>query len=507
MSINNVRSGASASRPPSIQRSTPLTHAEMKALAEELGRPLNTLEVLQKDPFCADSPARLRDAEWFADLWQRLDIQRGTHLRRIHYLLVSQDPKVPTPSGAPYVNSSDCVSLLERASLDARYLNLVPAEALVDRRNDEPMIYVPDTIETSADASVPELELVQSYAGLSPLELPRLVIHPPEIAQPYHIELWCEKSTMNDVLIPLGTRYGANVVNAAGEFSLTACVDLIKRAQASERPVRILYLSDFDPAGAGMPVSVARKIEFLLRRDDLDLDIQVRPVVLTAEQCERYRLPRTPIKETETRGATFEARYGEGATELDALEALHPGELHSILVQEIERYHDDDLADRIAEVEGDADSDVNTINDAVHGRYADEITDLQAEHQRIAAEIARTVGRLTATHKRKARDLVRRMQRDLKAEAPDIDDYPWPEPNDGDEDDDPLFDSTRDFIDQTDRYKLHQGKPTAATPRKAARPIEKTCPQCGRAFTTTRSDTTACSRRCRDAQAQAQKKG
>jgi hypothetical protein len=38
---------------------------------------------------------------------------------------------------------------------------------------------------------------------------------------------------------------------------------------------RILYISDFDPAGAHMPVSVARKIEYLLRRDGHDLDIRL----------------------------------------------------------------------------------------------------------------------------------------------------------------------------------------------------------------------------------------
>ena len=42
----------------------------------------------------------------------------------------------------------------------------------------------------------------------------------------------------------------------------------------------------------------------------------------------------------------FEARFGEGATELDALEALRPGELEQILTQEIERYFDNNLAGR-----------------------------------------------------------------------------------------------------------------------------------------------------------------
>src|SRR4029077_3026779 len=46
----------------------------------------------------------------------------------------------------------------------------------------------------------------------------------------------------------------------------------------------------------------------------------------------------------------------------------------------------------------------------------------------------------------------------LDNEAPDIDDLEWPGPCDGDEDDDPMYDSTRSYIDQVDRFKHHQGK-------------------------------------------------
>src|SRR5206468_12551282 len=101
---------------------------------------------------------------------------------------------------------------------------------------------------------------------------------------------------------------------ASGEISATHCYRLIKRSKASGRSVRILYISDFDPAGLSIPVACARKIEFFVRRDGLDLDIQVRPVALGHQQCIDYRLPRTPLKKTEQRAARFEARYGEGAT-------------------------------------------------------------------------------------------------------------------------------------------------------------------------------------------------
>jgi hypothetical protein len=41
-------------------------------------------------------------------------------------------------------------------------------------------------------------------------------------------------------------------------------------------------------------------------------------------------------------------------------------------------------------------------------------------------------------------------------------------PDDGDEDDEPLFDSTRDYVEQINRYKEHQGKPIERRRKGAA---------------------------------------
>ena len=89
-----------------------------------------------------------------------------------------------------------------------------------------------------------------------------------------------------------------------------------------------------------MPVSVARKIEYFIRVSDMPYNVKLKPIMLTQDQCERYQLPRTPIKETERRRDSFEKRYGQGATELDALEALHPGELAELVTSEILQYFD-----------------------------------------------------------------------------------------------------------------------------------------------------------------------
>src|SRR4029077_16233470 len=103
-------------------------------------------------------------------------------------------------------------------------------------------------------------------------------------------------------------------------------------AIAANKPVRIFY------AGRSMPVAVSRRIEFYLAKNDHEVDMRLIPLVLSAQQCQEYNLPRTLIKETERRAARFEAQFGEGATELDALEALHPGTLEKLTDRAISRY-------------------------------------------------------------------------------------------------------------------------------------------------------------------------
>jgi hypothetical protein len=139
-SANNRSDSRKAGTPIAADPANSIDHAGLKALAKELNRPLFTLEVLRNDPFTAGVPARKAGAEWFAALWQQLQIKPGAHLHRIHYILVSQKKPVLMRDGRPYENTRACEAILERASLDARYLQLIPVDALVDRRNEEPII-------------------------------------------------------------------------------------------------------------------------------------------------------------------------------------------------------------------------------------------------------------------------------------------------------------------------------------------------------------------------------
>jgi hypothetical protein len=419
----------------------------LKELSKELGRPVCTLVALAEinDPFYANIPSRRRGAEWFAGLWYQFNFGLGTHIRRVHYRIISQESPILLPGGEDYENTEKCWQLLVDSSRDARYLGLVPAAYFVDRRHNETVINLQPTGWADAD-----LDTIDDFSEIGFPSLPRLEVSPPIVPQRYHLEIICEKSTIDDVLDPLGRKYQINVTSLTGEISETRCRQIVERARRSGRPCRILYISDFDPAGQSMPVAASRKIEFELAKKGLKLDIQLRPVALSHEQCQHYELPRTPLKDSEKRADRFERRFGEGATELDAMEALHPGELRSILETEIERYYDSGLEDEIDDIAQNLNADIDDVNNSIHESFANEIQALEEEY---------------AALEKRRKIVWHAVEEKLKNEAPVIDEVIWPEPCDGDEDDDPLYDSTRGYVEQMDRYKAFQGKPTVGRPK------------------------------------------
>jgi hypothetical protein len=372
----------------------------IKRLAEKLGRPIGTLIALshQNDPFSADTPAKRLQAEWFAATYAGFGDAIGVHLRRVHYRIISQEKPIDDYDGVPCINTDEFWDKLCKAAKFARYLKLVDVASFDDRRNPDPIIFLPE------DAGEPNIDVKDFDIPAVP-EPPELALYADEPPQKYHVELWCEKSSCQDELEIIARRYKLNVQLALGEISLTACHSLVQRAIASGRPVRILYLSDFDPAGQSMPVATARKIEWLIYSQNAELDVQLRPIVLNHEQCVRYRLPRTPIKAAERRAANFEERFDEGATELDALIALHPGELERIVEAEVLRYFDQTLAERFKEEANKTLRQLGAINSEVIAAHAAEIRSLQRRYAKLNEEAEGLFDQISEELEERAKDV------------------------------------------------------------------------------------------------------
>lgn len=473
-----------------------LNYATIKTLAKERGLTIKDLVALapNNDPFYTGRDSELTAARWFAELWDRFGYDTGVHLRRIHYRMVTQKTPILRPDGTPYGNTDKDWSYLNGAGKWARYLGLVSPAAFVDRRNPEATINARWSHPDSWDYEdpTPGYEVTDQWDayGYDLPDLPDLEDLPynlpdrprfdvtgyDSIEQFYHIEVWCEKTTMNDVLEPVCSRYRSNFVTGAGEMSITAVVEFLQRVRTAQRPARLLYISDYDPAGMGMPISVARKIEFFQRNEGFDdLDIRLRPVVLTAAQVANYDLPRIPVKDSDKRKANWEAAHGRGQVELDALEALYPGTLADIVTEAIKQYFDPTLPRRARRRKEALRDALEAGRSEIIARYNPELEALNGEYGTLYADFDLTrdaFGELIKdftpqieTHREALEAILAEAEAVYSRLTADLEDfkvdteaeaYRLPSPELPPEGDNQLYDSRRDYFDQLITYKAHR---------------------------------------------------
>lgn len=226
-----------------------------------------------------------------------------------------------------------------------------------------------------------------------------------------------------------------------------------------------------------MPISVARKIEYFQRNEGHnDLDIRLQPLLLTADQVVQYRLPRVPVKDTDLRKESFEAAYGQGQVELDALEALYPGELADIVEKAILQFYDPTLESRARERRRELAQALDDARDLILNSYDDDLSELNMDYTQLIDDFSQTQQRfndlvrdfqpeieqheiaLTAI-KDRASELYSRIAADLEDRDlvdVDIDEYALPEPRLPVEPDDTLYNSGRDYLAQLVSYKAHR---------------------------------------------------
>jgi hypothetical protein len=427
-----------------------LDYASLKTLAKSMKRSVKHLLALShdNDPFYAGVGRRGEAAQWFADMYRDYGGGRVPHLRRIHYRLVSppEGVRILLPNGRQYQNTENDWNYLCWASLASRYLDLIPFNGLADKRNDSPLLYAREADpQRELEANCKVFRQFTYFEKPDLPSLPSLDVSGFETIQDYIVEIWIEKSTQDDWLKPLCQRRGVNLVIGIGEQSEIRARELALRSAEYKAPVRVLYLSDFDPSGRSMPKAVARKVEFTIHKLDLHVDFQLIPVVLTPEQCRQYNLPRIPIKESEKRRDRFEQTFGVGATELDALEGVRPGELARIVNGELNNWLDPNLWSRVRVAESEERLRCERITQRVHEKYAEPIEEMSARFKEI-------VGKLDKWE-READELWGTIAEDLEELAPDLSDIEIPRSDaPGETERFVLFDSKRDYLAQMDRY-------------------------------------------------------
>jgi hypothetical protein len=380
---------------------SPLRQALDTAIAEANGKKLSmknlTVLAAQNDPFRIDTPARHRDGEWLAITARELGLgYRKIHLRGLHYTVIGR----PKPDGTPYTNTeADWLWLSGDCGKAARFLGYIPFDQIVDQRNAAPVT----RIFERPDDPWPYL-----HVGIR-VDIPEHVDLQPQInlldftgVQPYKLVLIGEKSSLDDVLAPIAASRQADLYLPTGEPSDTQIHQMARIGAEDGRPMVVLYISDADPAGWQMPISVGRKLQAFRESLFPELDFQVHRVALTPDQVREYGLPSTPLKDTEKRADAWQREMGVAQTEVDALASLQPDLLRRIVRDAIGPFYDTSLDRRVHEARMEWINRAQAVVDA--GIDADQMEQLRIEASEKLAELRTEIDainnalRLDASH-------------------------------------------------------------------------------------------------------------
>jgi hypothetical protein len=259
------------------------------------------------------------------------DQTRKLNLRRVHYFLQALG-NYKKLNGKPYKNTNADWDWLQACSKSARVLGTVDLDEFRDKRNADV-----GELDWRSGSSVPGIQRPFTDWFLPSIEFfdPDLdvdwTLSNPQVGgyeaneyvdRAYYLEVWPEKSTPDDILEPLCKELRVPYLPSAGYQSITNIISLLKRIERIGKPARLLYVSDYDSAGRNMPCQAARWMEFYWPQFAPNADIKVIPIVLTADQITKHKLPQTE----------------DGKVELDALEAIVPGELAKIVQRAVSKY-------------------------------------------------------------------------------------------------------------------------------------------------------------------------
>jgi hypothetical protein len=135
--------------------------------------------------------------------------------------------------------------------------------------------------------------------------------------QPYRVEVWSEKSTVQGILRPVLRQYRVSCRYMHGYASATAVHEAAVESHADARAWIVFYVGDWDPSGLHMS-----EVDILERLAAYGGEtIALNRVALTAEDIADPNLPSFPAdsKEKDARFQWFVANYGRQCWELDAM--------------------------------------------------------------------------------------------------------------------------------------------------------------------------------------------
>lgn len=334
----------------------------IRKMAKELKVKITNLLALSQtvDPFYAGAtPSLRRNAEWAYRHWKEMGSPL-IHGRAFNYSLMG-GARLPHDA-REYLGSDKDYAFSRRALEQARYQDLIPYEKIPDHKS---TFHQSFQLWNHKDIyELTNFNLDYDWILKQVLEHFRVVWWPYQL-QDTVCEAWIEKSSVVASLKTIMQNYEANWIDGEGDISLLRCWEFVQRVIEyykffGIKKYRVFYISDFDPVGLSMPISMARKVEYfiykMLNKTGIDfdeIDIRVEQIAVTPEQVRNFALRPTKVpKEKTTRKDGKKASYASrvkqfrriygvaGVVELEALTITSPEELPRLLKERLSRYYD-----------------------------------------------------------------------------------------------------------------------------------------------------------------------
>lgn len=232
-------------------------------------------------PFAARPQARRRRTKAQIEQlhMQMMDVLRDDHPQSVRHVFYRMtDPRLPEP--------------VEKS--DKGYVTVQRQLALLRQEGKLRYDWISDSTRWGY--------FVSTYEGPSDAlsEIARFYRKSVWTQTPVYAEVWCESRSLAGVIREETERYAIPLYPAGGFSSLTLTFEASEyiREASNDRPVHIIYIGDYDPAG----VLIDKKIEQALRGHLPDHDITFHRIAVTREQIDLMSLPTKPGKPGDRRG-------------------------------------------------------------------------------------------------------------------------------------------------------------------------------------------------------------
>jgi hypothetical protein len=138
-------------------------------------------------------------------------------------------------------------------------------------------------------------------------------------AQRYLCEVWSEKATILAAIRPVAQTLGITLRVCHGFASTGMEQHVGSLFAACEKDIVVYFLGDHDPSGRVIERDIHKRVEVAAGRE-----FHLERLAIHEDDIRKFDLPPQSIKASDSRSASFVAKYGAGAAtvELDALPAV-----------------------------------------------------------------------------------------------------------------------------------------------------------------------------------------